>query len=240
MSTPLLASEKITVAFGDALAPWVIPETNEGIVIDIIEATMKPLGYEIEKVYLPYARRIKAYQQGQVDVVSDMNPKTIEHEKLKGFYSGTAYEYENFAISLKKRHYQFKTIMDLVDYRLMSWQGAVTHLGGDYALMASKNPNYSEHHDQASQVKLLFLERVDVIQIDQQIFNYYRAEVARQGQIDTTEEVDYFPLFGASPNGFLFRSSRMQDEFNAQLQQLKESGQYFYIMRKYGTFSTEN
>ncbi len=227
------AQEKIRVAFGNALAPWVMPEKNKGIIIDIIKSTMEPLDYQIEEVYLPYARRLKSYKQGLVDVVSDINPNTIENDHLDGFFSDTAYTYENFAYSLKNRNYQFKTMKDLVDYRLMSWQGAVSHLGDEYAVMALNNPLYSEHYDQSLQVKMLYLERVDVIQMDQQIFNYYRAEVGAQGKIDTTPEVDRFGLFGASPNGFLFRSIKMRDEFNQQLKQLKASGKYQEILNRY-------
>ena len=233
LSAQVASSEKITVALGNALAPWVMPEKNEGIIIDIIESTMVPLGYEIEKVYLPYARRLKSYQQGLVDVVSDINPNTIKNAHLQGFFSDIAYTYENFAYSLKKRNYQFKSMKDLVNYRLMSWQGAVSHLGDEYAEMALNNPLYSEHHDQSLQVKMLFLERVDVIQMDQQIFNYYRANVASKGKIDTSPEVDRFGFFGASPNGFLFRSVKLRDEFNEQFKQLKASGKYQDILTKY-------
>lgn len=235
LSFSVSAKEKITVAFGNALAPWVIPETNEGIIIDIIEETMAPLGFEIEKVYLPYARRLKSYQQGFVDVVSDINPKTIEHEHLQGFFSDIAYTYENFAYSLKKNNYQFKAMMDLVNYRLMSWQGAVSHLGEEYAEMALNNPLYSEHYDQSLQVKMLYLERVDVIQMDQHIFNYYRSEVAKSGEIDTSPEVDKFGFFGESPNGFLFRNIKLRDKFNKQLEQLRASGKYQELLDRYGS-----
>lgn len=229
----LEAKEKIKVAFGNALAPWVMPEKNEGIIIDILEQTMSPLGYEIEKVYLPYARRLKSYQQGLVNVVSDINPNTIKEEHLQGFFSDIAYTYVNYAFSLKKRNYQFKSMMDLVNYRLMSWQGAIAHLGEEYAEMARNNPLYSEHHDQSLQVKMLFLERVDVVQLDEQIFKYYRAKVGSEGKIDTSPAVDRFEIFGESPNGYLFRSIKMRDEFNVQLKELKVSGQYDKIMTRY-------
>lgn len=229
----LSAGETIKVAFGNALAPWVMPEQDKGIIIDLIEATMTPLGYQIEKEYLPYARRLKSYKLGLVDAVSDINPSTIENEHLVGFFSDLAYSYENFAYSLKKRNFQFKTMMDLVDFRLMSWQGAVAHLGEKYAEMANNNPLYSEHHDQSVQVKMLFLERVDVIQLDKQIFSFYRQQVGDQSKIDTSPEVDRFDFFGESPNGFLFRSIKMRDEFNQQLKLIKASGQYQEIMKKY-------
>ena len=124
-------------------------------------------------------------------------------------------------------------MMDLVDYRFMSWQGAMAHLGEEYAEMARNNPLYSEHHDQSLQVKMLFLERVDVVQMDEHIFNYYRVKIGSEGKIDTSPDVDRFEFFGESPNGFLFRSIKMRDEFNIQLKKLKESGQYDKIMNRY-------
>ena len=229
----LEAAEKIAVGFGNALAPWVITESNDGIIIDIIEQALTPLGYEIEKVYLPYARRLKSYKQGLLDVVSDINEGTMTETNLQGFLSDTAYTYINYAYSLKKRNYQFKSMKELSNYRLLSWQGAVAHLGGEYAEMANNNPFYSEHHDQSLQVKMLYLERVDVIQMDEQIFKYYRSRVAEEGVIDTTPEVDRFGFFGESPNSFLFRNLKIRDQFNQQLKQLRESGKYQEIINRY-------
>lgn len=229
----LHASETIKVAFGDALAPWVMPEMDEGIIVEIIEHAMEPLGYSIEKVYLPYARRLKSYEQGLVDVSSDINANTMKERKLEGFLADTAYTYINYAYSLKKRNYQFKSIQDLGDYRLLSWQGAIAHLSNEYAQMAKNNPLYSEQHDQSIQVKMLFLERVDVIQMDEQIFNYFRAQVGSHQIIDTTLPVDRFGFFGESPNSFIFRTEKLKDEFNEQLAKLKSTGKYAEILAKY-------
>lgn len=229
----LEAAEKITVGFGNALAPWVITKSDDGIIIDIIEHALTPLGYEIEKVYLPYARRLKSYKQGLLDVVSDINKATMTEKNLQGFLSDTAYTYINYAYSLKSQNYKFKSMKELANYRLLSWQGAVAHLGGEYAEMAYNNPLYSEHHDQSIQVKMLFLERVDVIQMDEQIFNYYRSKVDSQGDVDTTPKVDRFGFFGESPNSFLFRNLKIRDQFNQQLAKLRSSGKYQEIVNKY-------
>ena len=85
------AAEKITVVFGETWAPWVVASTHQGIIVDMFEAAMTPLGYEIVHVYLPYARRSKAYKSEGVDVVSDMNLNTINKYNLPGFFSDIAY-----------------------------------------------------------------------------------------------------------------------------------------------------
>ena len=79
-------AEKITVAYGDTLAPWVMAETDSGILVDLVAAALTPLGYEIENVYYPYARRIESYKTHLVDVVCDINPVNIQHSGLKGHF----------------------------------------------------------------------------------------------------------------------------------------------------------
>ena len=227
------AAEKITVAFGEVLAPWVLVDTNEGIIVDLLKAAMTPLGYEIEHLYLPYARRTKAYQTGDIDVVSDMNLNTINQYGLKGFFSDIAYSYENFAFSLHKKQYNFTQISDLSNHSLLSWQDAKVHLGGDYAKMAEKNPQYGETFDQEIQVKMLFLERYEVIQMDGHIFDYYRTKLHDSDKFDVSQKVDRFAIFTPSSNGFLFKSEKMRDEFNKQLHWLKSTGQYQKIFERY-------
>ncbi|MBU2894592.1 transporter substrate-binding domain-containing protein [Colwellia sp. D2M02] len=230
-----LAGKKITIACGDALAPWVMPEKNNGIIFSLIQEALAPAGYELEMLYYPYARRIKSYQFEDVDAVCDINEKTLAIEKLEGFLSDEAYAYENFAYALKKNHFQFSHLNDLVSHSVMSWQGAVEHLGGAYAEMAKKNPLYRENNSQELQVELLFLERFEVIQIDQHIFDYYRLKVASESNIDTSKLVDKFPLFGKSPNGILFREEHIKDLFNKGLKALKQSGRYDKIFDLYSS-----
>jgi polar amino acid transport system substrate-binding protein len=115
----------------------------------------------------------------------------------------------------------------------MSWQGAKTHLGGEYEEMANKNPLYVENHNQELQVQMLFLERFDVIQLDLQIFNHYRSKIEKEGNIQTSIPVDMFPLFGQSPNNILFHDEKVRDAFNKGLKKLKRSGRYDEIFASY-------
>ncbi len=225
--------EEITVAFGNALAPWVMPATNNGIIIDIITEALEPAGYKVVPIYYPYLRRITQYRNGSVDAASDINVNTMTEENLAGFLSDDAYTYENFAFALKIKGYKFKHLSELGNLSLLSWQGAIAHIGNEYAKMATNNPYYFETNRQESQIQMLFLKRVDVVQLDEKIFDYFRSKVEQNGIVDTTEEVDRFPLFGASSNGFLFHDKKIRDEFNRQLQRLKDSGRYAEILNRY-------
>ena len=231
--SPAYCEKTLTVAFGNALAPWVFPETNSGIVVELISLALEPLGYKIIPVYIPYARRINSYKSGLVDVASDMNSNTIMAEHLNGYFSGPAYQYQNYLISLSVNNFSFKTLNDIANHSLISWQGATEHLGDNYKELVSKNPNYTETHDQALQVKMLFLKRFEVAQMDLQIFKFYRNKIHKSGLVDTSPSVDLFPILGASPNGFIFKDKNIRDLFVERLQQLRVSGEYQKILDKY-------
>lgn len=227
------AKQTITVAFGNALAPWVMPANNTGIIVDIITQTLTQAGYTITPVYYPYLRRINSFKNNQVDVSSDMNLNTMRSEGLTGYFSGNVYQYQNYLISLSENQFNFKTIEDVGQHSLISWQGALTHLGTKYQQAMLKNPNYTETHDQTLQVKMLFLKRFDIAQMDLQIFKYYRQQIDNSGRIDTSLKVDLFPVLGASPNGFLFKDKEVRDAFVKELAKLKANGGYQKIFDKY-------
>lgn len=227
------AGQPLKVAFGDSLRPWVIPENSSGILVDMIKETLEPSGYSIIPVFVPYHRRITAYVQEKVDATCDINPKIMTETGLEGFLSVTAYAYENIGVSLKKNGFYFSKISDLKKHRILAWQGAKETIGKEYAEMADDNPNYRELANQETQIKMLYSGREDLIQLDSQIFYFHRKKVAREGKIDTSQPIDIFPLFGKNDCGFLFRDEKAQLAFDHNLRQLKESGRYQAIFKKY-------
>ncbi len=227
------ASETIKVAFGNALPPWVIPTNNEGIIIDMLKETFKGTGYSIKPIYYPYARRIISYKQGKAGAVCDMNAKIVKGNGLKGYLTQIAYFYENIGVSLKKNGFKFEKISDLTGHSVVSWQGAKTAIGGEYEKMANANKKYSEVANQEKQIKLVFLNRADLIQLDRQIFKYYRNKMSKDGRFNTKEPVDIFPLFGKNECGFLFRDGKAGKTFDGNFAKLKESGRYKELFEKY-------
>ncbi len=234
VSPQICFAEKILkIAFGNALPPWVNPETDQGILIDIIKETLEPAEYKIEPVYLPYARRLVSYKRHLVDAVCDINSIIMEESKLEGHLSAMAYAYENIGVSLMKNRYKFSKISDLTNYRVLAWQGAKETIGGEYAIMAQKNKDYRELASQKTQIILLYTGREDVIQLDRQIFKFYKKRVSEEGRFDTNQPVDIFPLFGINKCGFLFREKFTQITFNKNLKIIKENGIYDEIIKKY-------
>ncbi|WP_338364508.1 transporter substrate-binding domain-containing protein [uncultured Pseudoalteromonas sp.] len=224
------AKQSLVVGLGETLPPYVMSQSNSGITLDIIKAALTPLGFKIEPRYYPYTRRVKGYVEGSIDILADINLNTANGNLLDGYISDAAYGYENVAIALKSKQFNFKKIADLANHSLISWPRADIHLGEEYAKMANANTQYYEVHDQSLQVKMLFSNKTDVIQMDKHSFDYYRSTLKG---INTQQAVQHFALFGKSPNGYLFKSKRLRDDFNIQLQKLKKSGEYNKIFEKY-------
>ena len=230
----VLASTELKIAFGNSLPPWVFPDQDNGILVDIARASLQNTGYQMRPVYYPYARRIKAYKNGQVDVVTDMTPLVVAKENLQGYLSERFYYYENVAVSLAENKFEINNVDDLASLRILAWQGAISTLSKEYAKMALENSNYKETYKQKSQVEMLFRKRVDVIQLDTQIFYYYRQQVSDKGRINTKAPVSYAPIFGRNYCAFFFRNKDARDTFNEQIKRLKENEkQYQAIYSQY-------
>ena len=82
-------------------------------------------------------------------------------------------------------------------------------------------------------VKLLYNERVDVVQMCEIIFRYYRHELHAAGEIDINKPLEIFPLFWGNEVGFLFRQKEIQLLFDDQIDRFRNSGRYNQIYEKY-------
>lgn len=227
------AEQRVRIALGDSLPPWVIQETNNGIIIDILRAALEPEDYVLEPVYVPYARRLISYEQKDVDIVCDINPNIINEYELEGSLSRIVYAYENVAVSLKERALDISSIRDLFNLSVLGWQGSAEILGEEYARMARQNPDYNEIARQKTQVKMLLWGRVDVIQMDRLIFEYYRNEIALEEGSQILRPVEIVPLFGLNRCGFLFRDEAIRKIFDENWKSLVENGQVDEIYRRY-------
>jgi polar amino acid transport system substrate-binding protein len=225
-NTAVGQSKEIVASFGSTLPPYVMEEGPSGILIDLLKDCLEPSGYKVTPKLHPYARRIFEFKTDSVDVVTDINEMVINDKKLEGYYTGYVYAYENFLFSLADRKFEINKIEELSDYSLLSWQGAIAHIGGEYADMAKQNKYYSETHNQKNQLRMLFSRRVDFIQMDGNIYEYYRQQMLNETGLDVTVSVDILPLFGRSPNGFMFKSEAARDACVANLESVKKDKKY--------------
>jgi polar amino acid transport system substrate-binding protein len=229
-NTAVSQSKEIVASFGSTLPPYVMEDGPSGILIDLLKDCLEPSGYKVTPKLHPYARRLVEFETNSVDVVTDVNEKVINDKKLDGYYTGYVYAYENFLFSLADRKFEVKTIEELSEYSLLSWQGAIAHIGGEYADMAKQNKNYSETYNQKNQLRMLFSRRVDFVQMDGNIYEYYRQQMLNESGLDVTVPVNILPLFGKSPNGFMFKTEAVRDACVANLENVKKNKKYKNVL----------
>ncbi len=229
---PLL---KTGVSF--AIPPWVIQETNSGIELDILRSALRHYAIEIEPVFIPFARAFPLFDSNELDIVLNAKPGSVR----SGFYSDPVVQFENVAISLKKKNFsQDTTIADLVDKRVVAFQNASKFLGREFQEMAEKNNLYDEVAKQKIQINLLFLRgKIDFIIMDKSIFGYYWSEAIEElksnGE-DTSsllQPVQFHNLFPKTSYPFVFQDEDIKNKFNEGLRKLHASGDYALIIEKY-------
>jgi len=219
-------TRELTFAVGLALAPYNIPEKNCGIETDIVREALEIKGYRIKTKYVPFARRIREIAQGEVDGVLTVN----ENSDIDVFLSDQHIVCENVAVSLKKNNFKIEKIGDLKDKSILTFQDAKKYLGKEFAVAAEASPDYREISKQQLQINLLYGDRVDVIVLDKNIFYHHRN---RNEMVDTNKPIDMWYIFPKVPFRVGFVDKKVRDDFNDGLKQLRSSGRYDEIIKKY-------
>ncbi|GLQ32298.1 substrate-binding periplasmic protein [Litoribrevibacter albus] len=227
ISSPNLQADNLKLAVGLALPPYVISETNSGMELDVVREALKLVGHTAEAVYLPFGRVPPAVTNGDVDAALTVN----ESSGLDGVkYSDSHITYQNVAVSLAVNNFSINQISDLSGHSIIAFQDATKYLGDAYASMAGANKRYSEKAKQSKQITMLFAERVDCVVMDINIFKFFKAA---ETQVKTDRKVVVHEIFEPSNYKVGFRKQTHRDDFNKGLAQLKASGRYVEILRKY-------
>ena len=218
--------KELTFSVGLALAPYNIPEKNCGMELDIVREALAMKGYRVKTRYVPFARRIREIAQREVDGVLTVN----ENSGLDVFLSDRHIVCENVAVSLKKRKFHISNPSDLKDKSILTFQDAKKYLGKEFAAAAEASPDYREISKQELQINLLYGDRVDVIVLDKNIFYYHKKN---NKMVDTTQPIDMWHIFQKVPFRVGFVDKKVRDDFDDGLKQLRESGRYEEIVKKY-------
>ena len=227
LSASAYAAE-VKLAVGLALPPYIIQEKNAGMELDVVTQALADAGHTVKPIYVPMARVPVAMADGSVDAATTIN----EASGIKAAFSDNHITYQNFAISLSKNAFKADTVEDLGKYSIAAFQNATMYLGEKYKAMATANKRYNELADQAKQNKMLYTGRADFVVGDRNIFNYYNADVKKEG-VDTSQAVTYHELFPPTQYKVAFRDPAIRDAFNVALKKMRADGRYDAIMKKY-------
>lgn len=218
----------IAVAFGESLEPYVIPQLEAGIELDIIRAALKSRQYEMKPVFLSQKRLPQALSDRKIDAVATIVPES----GAKGAYSDVYISYEDKAITLTQRRLAIHRIADLSSYSISAFPLAGQYLGSEFSALAAKHPDYHETGNQIDQNRLLYRGSVDVVIADHRIFNYMNKRMQTDFG-ETPLPVSYHDIFIKLPYRVLFRQPALRDAFNQGLKQIQQNGEYQRILKRY-------
>jgi polar amino acid transport system substrate-binding protein len=233
----LLASKvqaaEVDMLFGLSLPPYVIQENNTGYELEIIKAALAVKGHTLKPSYVALAAIPLMLKEKKANSAQRGN---VELSESAGFhYAGMpTVIYQDVAITLKKNNLSINGLADLKDKTVLAFQGAVNFLGPEYAVAVKGSANYAETSDDKRKTARLFANSVQIYVGDLNIFNYNKKLMKEN--VDTNQEVVVHKIFNASglkTNNAVFLDKNIRDDFEAGLKQIKASGQYQQIIKKY-------
>ncbi|GIU35419.1 hypothetical protein TUM3794_03070 [Shewanella colwelliana] len=206
--------------------PHTINDIHHGIDLDIVEAVLNRLGYEVEYQFMGLKRAEREVVTGRVDV---MAPIFMKSDMPGSYISLPIVQYQPMVFSLKSSNVMPKTILDMQGHSVVTFQGAPGYFGADFVKL-SKESRYMELTDMATIPELLVKGRYDYAVLDKYIFYYfYRLN-------DKTRDVSLFTehsLINSVPASAAFHDVELRNQFNRELPRFMESEQYKQIFERY-------
>ncbi|WP_337058075.1 substrate-binding periplasmic protein [Pseudomonas sp. USHLN015] len=228
LGLPWLAmGEELRFGFGTQKPPYVYEGEDRGLELEIVTAAAKAAGFTLQYHYLPMERLHLLLGRGELDGIAS----TSERSGVQAFYSDVYIQYHNYAIALAGNGYRIDSIADLGKYSVSAFQRARFLLGEEFQRMAENNPRYREEAQQITRNRLLYAGRIDVAIGDKRIINYLNREVV--SQVDISQSIIWYDLFPPTDYKVGFVHANQRDRFNKGLQQIRDSGEYRAIEKKY-------
>jgi polar amino acid transport system substrate-binding protein len=234
LATALPASAAdVRMIFGLAVPPYVIKDSNSGYELEIIREALALKGHTLKPVYAAFGATKNMLKDKAAEGAQRGNPDLPESD---GYYYAAepTVVYEDYAITLKKNNLAINNVNDLKGKSIVAYQGATTFIGPDYAAAVKGNDKYQENSNSRRVVQMTYAGGVQVAVFDINIFKYFAT--ALKTEMDTSAEVTYhkiFPPSSVKTNNAVFLDKQLRDDFNAGLAQLKKSGRYQQIIKKY-------
>lgn len=227
---PAGASDPGRLKFGvpSNIAPFVMPNRDSGLMVDMFREALATQGVGAEFIYVPMNRSEEALRSGWVDVAGASKASS----PAVGVTSRWPVAYfRNMAMTLRVRIPRMGGIEELSHYRVNSFKGAASELGGAFAEATGDNPSYRETINMPS--ALLMLGQLDVIVSQPDIFRYYLLRQAQFSRADDSE-VAYHDIIGRGVDyWFQFRFAEQREVFEKGLAALYRSGAADRIFERY-------
>ncbi len=210
---------EVRMAFGERLPPFIIPETNSGIEIELVREALAFRGHTLKPEYYPMARIPVLFKNNQIDSI--MMDVGEDMQKYHGYYADPPVIYKNVFVTLKKNKISIKKPEDLKKLVVAGFIGAEKRYP-EWLSKPSQEGTYSEKNDQSVQVELLLINRADAVLCDKDIFRYYANQFQKRSGYKGPIEIDEFYFTKEDPKNYrpVFRDQKIRDDFNLRLANL--------------------
>lgn len=230
-SFALAAADELTVVFGQSRPPYVDEITADGISVRLFDAVAQQLGWHYRAIFASNQRMEKLLEDGQVNISVEVQPTNACL-----YYSQPFISYSNYAVYRDDKALTLAHIDDLQPYSICAWQNAHNHLG--IQKWATKKADYREYPEQKWQVTDWLNKRCQVLLIDDTLLKYHLKLFSHHKTTKQVEIDEYKKLLLPTEKNPLwfyvgFTDKALRDAFDAQLSQLKQSGQYDQIRNRF-------
>jgi polar amino acid transport system substrate-binding protein len=223
--------EKPMVRIGGSslnMPPYFITTDNSGLEQEIIQAAFAAKGYQTTFEY-PNDRK-KLFLENKLDCISTI----VEKSGFPAHYSDPIVVYHDMAIYLANRGFKIKTIDDLKGKKIEAFNKADTilNLGN-----IKQEALYREHGSKASQILMLYHEKIDVLLMDVRMFGFYhnkmyhkiraienkKKEEAKEKKKEYVQHpLEISLIFPEHSYQIGCRTQQLKDDFNAGLKLIKQ------------------
>lgn len=206
--------------------PHMIQSIDGGLDIDIMRAVLTEAGYTLQVEYMSLARAKRAVKSGVADIVM---PTFFEQDSDGYYISQPVIDYLPTVFSLKSSGYKFNSLQDILNLRVMTFQGAVGYFGENFKVVTEHN-NYKEIDDMTALPRLLARNRADVVILDRYIFLHHWKQIQDRSMSRVYQVHDFMPSIPAFAG---FKDAGIRNEFNVALKSLSTAGVLSRIKEKY-------
>jgi len=200
--------------------PHMIKATDGGIDIDIVKQVLKQIGHDIDIIYVPLERAKLMVSENKADIFV---PTFFQPNNKKVYYSDPVISYKPMVFTLKDSGIAYKSINDLKNLSIITFQGASGYFGEEFAKLSEKS-DYHELHDMSKFPELLLKERYDVVILDFYIFYYFlKKQLEKNSAQYAYKEIASFALVPEVNAYAGFKDKTLRDKFNQQLSIFKQA-----------------
>jgi len=227
--TPLAFAKDIVVAFSPHKPPYVIGKEGRGLEIDIVREALALEGLTLKVDFFDRRYLRQAIKFNRTDAAAGL--KAVDDGL---YYSDVYISLQNNIISRSDDDIKLSSIASLKGHRFAAWRGAHQVLGNEFneASGNGKSPTYLEYDNQLIQNKMFWSHRVDLLIIDQFVFNWYQQDLS--DSFITTDQITLHPLLPKKTLYHIgFETKEFKEMFNSGLSKLKQSGRYDELRAEY-------